>query len=213
MSSDMEQILSYLEAVHPQPDPLLLELEQHGRQDGISIVSRETGRFLSTIVAAMQANRILEIGTAYGYSTLWMALAQPRMGKIWTIEPEVHRTDVALSYIRRAGEDDYIEIFNTPALELLENFPHRNLDIVFIDANKVEYHDYLDLVIPMLKLSGLVIVDDCLLGGRVAEPPSRNDDPELVAMREFNEYFLDHPDLDATILPLGSGTGIGARTQ
>jgi predicted O-methyltransferase YrrM len=209
----MEQILSYLETAHPQPDPLLLELEQHGRKDGVPIVSRETGRLLSTITAAMQANRILEIGTAYGYSTLWMALAQPRMGKIWTIEPDTERTDVALTYFRRAGEDDYIEIFNTPALELLENFPHRNLDIVFIDANKDEYRDYLDLAIPMLKLSGVVIVDDCLLGGRVAEPPSRNDEPDVVSMREFNAYFLNHPDLDATILPLGSGTGIGARTQ
>jgi predicted O-methyltransferase YrrM len=209
----MEQILRYLETAHPQPNPLLLELEQHGRKDGISIVSRETGRLLSTLAHAMQANRILEVGTAYGYSTLWMALSQPRMGKIWTIEPDTNRTDVALSYFKRAGEDDNIEIFNTPALELLENFPHRNLDIVFIDANKEDYRQYLDLVIPMLKLSGLVVVDDCLLGGRVAAPAGRDDEPAVRAMREFNQYFLAHPGLDATILPLGDGTGIGARKR
>ena len=195
----MQETLEYLEAVHPQPHPLLLELEQHGRTDGIPIVSRETGRLLSTVVSAMQATRILEIGTAYGYSTLWMARAQPRIGKIWTIDPDVRRTVIAMSYFRRAEEDDFIEIFNTPALELLENFPHRNLDIVFIDANKDEYREYLDLALPMLKLSGLVIVDDCL------------GDP--AAMRPFNEYFLQHPDLDATILPLGNGTGIGARKR
>jgi predicted O-methyltransferase YrrM len=206
----MEPTLRYLETAHPEPHPLLLELERHGRNDDVPIVSRETGRLLSTIVHAMQANRILEVGTGYGYSTLWMAFAQPRMGKIWTIEPDTHRTDVALSYFRRAGEDDYIEIFNTPALELLENFPHRNLDIVFIDANTNEYGAYLDLVVPMLKLSGLVIVDDCLLGGRLAlDPPG--DDPAIGAMRSFNEYFLAHSELDATIVPLGSGTGIGAR--
>lgn len=206
----MEQTLRYLEGAHPQPHPLLLELEQHGRKDGIPIVSRETGRLLSTVVHAMQASRILEIGTAYGYSTLWMAMGQPRMGKIWTVDPDVRRTAVALSYFKRAGEDDYIEIFNTPALELLENFPHRNLDLVFIDANKNEYREYLDLAIPMLKLSGLVIVDDALLGGRVAY---EDDDEAVVAMRDFNEYFLRHPDLDATILPLGNGTGIGARKR
>jgi predicted O-methyltransferase YrrM len=209
----MEHILQYLEAAHRQPHPLLLELEQHGRSDGIPVVSRETGRLLSAVVAAMQATRILEIGTAYGYSTRWMALAQPRIGKIWTIEPDSQRTAVALSYFQRAGEDDFIEIFNTPALELLENFPHRNLDIVFIDADPAEYRTYLDLAVPMLKLSGLVIVDDCLLGGRVAAPPSRGDDDELRAMREFNAYFLTHSDLDATILPLGNGTGIGARVR
>lgn len=195
----MQQILSYLEGAHPQPHPLLLELEQHGRTDGIPIVSRETGRLLSVLVHAMQANRILEVGTGYGYSTLWMALAQPPAGKIWTVEPDAARTEIALSYFRRAGEDDDIEVCNTPALELLENFPQRNLDLIFIDANKEAYRSYLDLAIPTLKLSGLVIVDDCL-----------HDSDE---MRAFNEYFLSHPDLDATILPLGSGTGIGARKR
>ena len=208
----MEEILRYLEGAHPPPDPLLLELEQHGRKDGISIVSRETGRLLSTLVHMMQANRILEIGTGYGYSTLWMALAQPPVGKIWTIDPDVERTAAAASYFQRAGEDDYIEIINTPALELLENFPQRNLDIVFIDANKNEYLNYLDLVVPMLKLSGLVVVDDCLLNGRIAAPEAKNDE-DVIAMRAFNEHFMAHPDLDATILPLGNGTGLGARIK
>src|SRR6185312_370870 len=75
-NATMELDLQNLEAAHPEPHPLLLELEQHGRKDGVPIVPRETGRLLSTVVSAMQANRILEIGTAYGYSTLWMALAQ-----------------------------------------------------------------------------------------------------------------------------------------
>jgi predicted O-methyltransferase YrrM len=185
----------YLDAMHPEQPTLLLELEQHGRKDGVTIVSRETGRFLSVMVHMMQANRILEIGTGYGYSTLWMALAQPPVGKIWTIDPDSKRTEVALSYFRRAGEDDYITIFNQDALELLENFQQRNLDIVFIDADRAHYREYLDLVIPMLKLSGIVVIDDCLVGG----------------LDEFNEYFLAHPDLDATILPVGNGTGIGAR--
>jgi len=203
----------YLANAHPDPHPLLLELEQHGRKDDIPIVSRETGRLLSTLVHAMQANSILEIGTAYGYSTLWMALAQPPVGKIWTIDPDVERTDIALSYFRRAGEDDYIQILNTPALEAMPSFQQRNLDIVFIDAVKTEYIDYLDLAIPMLKLSGLVVVDNCLMGGRAAKRPRKTDAPEVLAMREFNEYFLNHPQLDATILPLGDGTGIGARVK
>jgi caffeoyl-CoA O-methyltransferase len=178
-------------------DALLLEQEQHGRKDGIPIVSRETGRFLSVMVHMMQANRILEVGTGYGHSTLWMALAQPPLGKIWTIDPDTKRTQIALSYFQRAGEDDYITIFNQSALELLENFQQRNLDIVLLDADRAHYREYLDLVIPMLKLSGVVIVDDCYVGG----------------LEEFNEYFLGHPDLDATILPLADGLGIGARIK
>ncbi len=177
-------------------NPLLLELEQQGRNDGVQVISRESGRLLSTLVTAMQASRILEVGTAYGYATLWMALAQPRMGRIWTIESDVDRTDVARAYFRRAGEDDYIEVFNTPALELLENFPRRNLDIAFVAANEGEYRAYLELLIPMLKLSGLVIFEHALRA-----PP------------EFSEAFLHHPDLDATLLGLGDGIAIGARRK
>lgn len=185
-----------LDALHAQPHPLLLELEQHGRNDEIPVVSRETGRLLSTLVTAMQASRILEVGTAYGSATLWMALAQPRMGRIWTIESDMRHADVARSYFQRAGEDDYIEVFNTPALELLENFPHRNLDIAFIAANEREYSRYLDLVVPMLKLSGLVIFD------RALKAPS-----------DFCDAFARRMELDATILSLGSGIAIGARRQ
>ena len=177
--------------------PLLLELEQHGKKDGVPIVTRETARLLSVLVRMMQANRILEIGTAYGYSTLSMALAQPPMGKIWTIDPDAERTEVALSYFRRAGEDDYIVIFNQEALELLENFQQRNLDIVFIDANREHYKEYLDLVVPMLKRSGIVVIDDCLLEG----------------LEEFNDYLLSHPQLETVILPLGDGLAIATRIK
>ncbi len=188
-----EERLRELDAVHPPPHPLLIELETRSVHAGVPLVSRITGRFLATIVTAMQANRILEVGTGYGYSTLWMALAQPSAGRIWTIDPDASRTDVARFYFSQAAEDDNIEVFNTPALELLENFPHRNLDVVFVAANKREYPDYLELVIPMLKLSGVVIFDDSL------------------AMPEFAHRFLNHPALDATVLPLG--IGIGARRQ
>ena len=209
----MTDILKYLEATHPEPDPLLLELERRGHEDGIPIVSRETGRLLATLVHAMQANRILEIGTAYGYSTLWMALAQPPAGTIWTIDTDRERTDVARSYFERAGEGDSIVVINQHALEVLETFPQRNLDIVFIDADKTQYRNYLDAAIPTLKRSGLVIVDNCLWSGRVAQPPSSKDTEDTRALRDFNEYFLSHPDLSATIVPLGDGTGIGARVR
>ncbi|HTU71258.1 MAG TPA: O-methyltransferase [Candidatus Baltobacteraceae bacterium] len=193
----MEDLMRYLDGLHPEQHPLLLELQQHGRKDGVPIVSRETGRFLSVMVHMMQANRILEIGTGYGYSTLWMALAQPQLGRIWTIDPDSERTSVALSYFQRAGEDDYITIFNQDTLELMNSFQVRNLDIVFIDADREHYREYLELAIPMLKLSGIVVIDDCLVGG----------------LDEFNAYFLSHPALDATILPIGNGTGIGARIK
>ncbi len=205
--------LDYLKRLHRNPAPLLLELEQHGRSDAIPLVDRETGRFLSTLVHAMQANRILEIGTAYGYSTLWMALAMPPAGHIWTIDPDTERTVVAIEFLRRAGKFDDVSVMNQPALEILPTFPVRNLDIVFIDAVKTEYAEYLELVVPLLKRSGLVIVDKLLWVGKSAAEPEASDSAATTAIREFNKIFLNHPQLDATIVPIGNGIGIGSRIE
>lgn len=192
-----DDVAAYLETAHPDPNPLILELEQHGRKEEVRAVSRPVGRLLSTLVHAMQANRIMEIGTAYGYATLWMALAQPPVGKIWTFDPDFERTDVARSYFERAGEDDSIEIINQPALEVLPIFPQRNMDIVFVDAPHADYEAYLENCIPLLKLSGLIIFNG--LGSAKRD--------------RFNRSFLSHPDLDATIIPLGGGLGLGARKR
>lgn len=195
MSDDVSR---YLEAAHPEPHPLLLELEQYAHKEDVAAVTRPVGRLLSTLVHAMQANRILEVGTAYGYSALWMALAQPAAGKIWSFDPDIERTQIARSYFERAGEGDNIEIINQPALEVLPIFPQRNMDLVFVDLARAEYSPYLELCAPLLKLSGLIIFN-----GVLSNP----------ARREFNREFLAHPDLDATILPLGDGVALGARKR
>lgn len=194
----LDDVSSYLEDTHPAPHPLLLELEQYGRKEDVHFVARPVGRLLSTLVHAMQANRILEVGTAYGYATLWMALAQPPAGRIWTFDPDIERTDIARTYFERAGEDDYIEIVNQPALDVLPLFPQRNMDIVFIDAPKRAYEAYLEYCVPLLKLSGLIIFNGLL---------------HTEETQEFNATFLRQPDLDSTIIPLGGGLGIGARKR
>ncbi len=201
----------YLARLHRDPSPLLLELEQLGTREDIPIVARETGRLLSTVVHAMQANRILEIGTAYGYSTLWMALALPPAGRIWTIDPDHERTGVAADFLARAGKLGSVDIINQPALDILPTFPQRNLDIVFIDAVKTEYEAYLERCVPLLKLSGLVVVDNLLWDGRSAAKPAPGDSADTLAIRAFNRAFLRHPQLDATIVDIGDGVGIGAR--
>jgi len=203
--------LAYLARVHQEPSPLLLECEQQGTYDGIPIVDRSVGRMLSVLVHCMQANRILEIGTAYGYSTLWMALALPPAGHIWTIDPDAGRTQIAAGYLERAGKREAVDIINQPALEVLPMFYQRNLDIVFLDAKKTEYEAYLGLCITMLKRSSLVVVDNCLRRGAVADDPEPQDSEDVRAVRAFNKTFLSHPQLDATIVPIGDGLGIGAR--
>jgi len=191
----VSQVARDLDAIQRPAHPVLLEIEKRASAESVALISRAMGRFLSTMVTAMQANRILEVGSAYGYSTLWMALAQPPAGRIWTVEPQARNAAVALEYFRQASEDDYIEVFTTPAIDLLENFPQRNLDIVFVMADAARYEDYLALVVPMLKLSGLAIFNDCLRNER------------------FTQRFLAHPSLDATILPTEGGVAFGARRR
>jgi predicted O-methyltransferase YrrM len=203
--------LAYLTRLHREPPPLLLECEQQGTYDRIPIVDRAVGQMLSVLVHCMQANRILEIGTAYGYSTLWMALALPPAGHIWTIDPDAERTKVAAGYLERAGKLDAVEIINQPALEVLPTFYQRNLDIVFLDAVKTEYEAYLELCVPMLKRSGLIVVDNLLWHGTASAEPAPGDKANLKAVRAFSKTFINHPQLDATIVPIGDGLGIGAR--
>lgn len=175
---------------------LLTEMEQRAAKEGVATVPADIARLLSVLTHAMQANRIVDIGTGYGYATLQMALAQPPAGKIWTFDPYIERTEIAREYFDRAGVSERVEIVNQPALEVLHTFPVRNVDIAFVDAPRTVYGNYLKQLLHVLKLSGLIIFN-----GLTADEETRT----------FNESFLNHPQLDAAILPLGAGLGIGAR--
>jgi len=203
--------LAYLARLHRELPPLLLECEQQGVYDKVPTIDRATGRLLSVIVHAMQANRILEVGTAYGYATLWMALALPAAGRIWTIDPATERTRVAGSYFDRAGKAEAIEIISSPALDVLPTFSQRNIDVIFVDADASDYAAYLDLCIPLLKRSGLLLLAHLLRQGAAASEPEAKDPGSLKALRAFHKTFINHPQLDATIVPIGDGIGIGAR--
>lgn len=205
--------LHYLRSTHGESEPLLRELEALCARDGIPLVERDTARFLSVLVSAMLAGSILELGTAYGYSALCMARAQPETGRIWTIDPDTERTAIARGFFERAGVADRIEIIEQPALDVLPRLAQRQYDIVFIDALKEEYADYLRLTLPHLKRSGLVVVDNLLWHHRVAVPEADTDEESTKSIRRFNRAFLSHPDLNAVILPIGDGVGIGAKTR
>lgn len=189
--------LGYIDDLHGQQPAALAELEDHGLRDGIPIVDRATGRALAVLAAGRR--RILEIGTAYGYSTLWMALAMAPDGRLTTIDPDRARTDIARGYWRRAGVPDArISVVNRPALEALrgggdgregsgdessgeersgdESTSDEALigpfELVFIDALKEEYIAYLEAVLPRCAPGSLITADNVLWGGHVAGAPS-----------------------------------------
>jgi caffeoyl-CoA O-methyltransferase len=208
-----ERDLRYLEGVQPKIHPVLAALEERGLADKIPIVNRDTGRVLGVMAAALRAENILEIGTAYGYSTLWFALSQPETGRILTIDPDRTRTDIAREFWKRADVADRIEVVNQPALAVLAGLPKKHYDIVFIDALKEEYLGYLAAALPLLRTAGLLMADNLLWHHQASQHPQPDDPETTKTIRRFNETFLHHAELNATIIPVGDGVGIGAKTD
>ena len=205
----------YIESIGRAPHPALLAIERAAEPDDIPILDRAGGRVLATL--AVNRSRIVEVGTAYGYSTLWMALAQPAGGTIVTFDPDRARTDRARGWWREAGiPDAQIEVINRPALEAfaaagvepaLRDRLAGPFDLVFIDALKHEYEAYLGALRPRLAPGALVVADNVLWSGAVADRAStRRGAAEL---RAFNAAVLADPTLVATILPVGDGLLVG----
>ena len=200
-----ERDRDYLAAAHPPMSAVLDEMLSQGRAEGIPIVDPLSGRFLHVLVAATRPRRLVEVGTAIGFSTLWMATALPDDGRIQTIDPDCGRTDRARSFWRRAGVEHRIEVINEPALVVLPRLAP-GIDLAFIDALKPEYLGYLELLLPRMRPGGVIAVDNLLWSGRVA---AGDMDENTAALRAFNERFLGEPRLDATIVPVGDGIGVG----
>ena len=199
--------LDWIESISPPLSPVAAAVEAAAKPGSIPIVTRDAGRALQ--VLAGNRRRIVEVGTAYGYSTLWMALGQPSGGTIVTIDPDRARTDLARGWWREAGiADDRITVVNAPALDAIGDDPALQgpFDMVFIDALKPEYPRYLDLLVDRLDPGALVVADNVLWSGRVSgSRPAAADDENTAALRNFGTALLVDPRFSSTILPLGDG--------
>ena len=202
--------LDWIESLAQPLPPALAAIEAAAGPLGIPIVDRDTGRVLSVLAAGRR--RIVEVGTAYGYSTLWLALGQPADGTIVTIDPDRERTDLARGWWRDAGiADERITVVNAPALEAFaaggaQPALDGPFDLVFIDALKPEYEAYLAALIGRLAPGALIVADNVLWRGRVSGArPVAAGDANTEALRAFDTAVLADPRFTATILPRGDG--------
>jgi predicted O-methyltransferase YrrM len=203
---------AYLERLLPPRDPLLREMEDLARQDGVPISDPEVGRLLTILARSVGARRILEIGTAIGYGTLCLARGTAE-ARVVTLDTDPERIAQARSYLERGGVADRVELVQGAALEVLPRL-EGPFDLVYIDAVKTEYRRYLDLVLPKLRVGGTIVCDNLLWKGHVAAPPEdREEDEQSRALRAFNAYLMMHPQLQALVLPLGDGLGIATKTK
>jgi len=206
----------YLERLLPPRDPLLREIEEEAARDDVPISDPEVGRLLSILARATGSRLILEIGTAIGYGTLCLARGAPQ-ARVVSIDTDPRRLAAARAYLERAAVAERVELLQGAALDLLPVLPllEGPFDLVYIDAVKQEYRRYLDLVLPRLRVGGVVVVDNLLWSGEVAEPPPDGVDKDSPAevLRAFNGYLMMHPQLEAVVIPLGDGVGLVTKIR
>jgi caffeoyl-CoA O-methyltransferase len=184
---------------------LLIELAQATRQFSSAsgmMVGRLEGRFLKTLVGAVGARSVLEIGTFTGYSALSMAEALPADGRLTTLELSPEHAEMARRFIERSPYADRIEVLVGPALETLRKLDGP-FDFVFIDADKPSYLDYYEAVVSKLSPRGLIAVDNVLQSGRVVDTDDRSQN--VVAMRRFNDHVSADSRVECVMVPIRDG--------
>lgn len=203
----------YLDRLLPESTGLMAEMEAYAAEHRVPIADREVALFLEITARATKARRALEIGMAIGYGAIHLARGMNEDGRVITIEPSEEMIRLSEDYLTRAGLRERVQIERGYALEVI---PHlkETFDLLYIDAVKEEYGDYLDLALPMLRVGGVCIVDNLLWGGQVAgdlRAPDQQRSTE--ALREFNKKFVNHVQLRAEVLSVGDGLGYGVKIQ
>ena len=171
-------------------------------------ISKSQCQFLELIINVSNSKKILEIGTFTGLSTLSMSLALPDEGIIIALDKNIETNKIANDFFKKANQDKKIRTIVKPALEALEELKNDNLmfDIIFIDADKDNYINYYDKVMQMTKMGGLIIIDNVLWHGEVAD--EENNEKFTKIIRGFNTYVKNDKRTKQIILPLGDGLTI-----
>lgn len=209
-----------MEAIVPQPiekyclrhttarEPLLQELEtytQHHCADAQMLIGPLEGALLAMLVRLTGARRILEIGTFTGYSALCMAEALPAKGKLTTCEIKPERAEIAQSFFARSPHGHKIKLRLGPAIETLAGLPVlASFDFVFLDADKENYVNYYEAVLPRLRPGGLIVADNVLWSGRVLAPKSKTDR----AIVAFNKHVRRDARVEGVMLPVSDGVSL-----
>ncbi|HRC84984.1 MAG TPA: O-methyltransferase [Thermoanaerobaculia bacterium] len=203
----------YLERLLPPREPLLAEMERVAAAEAIPVSDPEVGRLLDALVRARQPRSLVEVGTAIGYGALILARAAPE-GRVLSIDRDADRLERARGYLERAGVAERVQLVEGEALEVLAALPPP-VDFAYVDGDKTSYRRCLDLLLPKMSVGGLLVFDNLLWKGKVARLSVEETEGEeqADAIRAFNTYLMIHPQLSASILPLGDGVGVAVKTR
>ncbi|MFD1706117.1 O-methyltransferase [Siminovitchia sediminis] len=204
----MNQINRYIDSVFYHEDALLEEVISSIRENDMpSIsVSPSSGKLLTLLISISGSKNVLEIGALGGYSGICLARGFGKEGKLTSLELEEEYAKLAHNNLSKAGFGNQVTYLTGPALESLKTLVGENkrFDFFFIDADKGNYETYLDYCIRLAEPGALIVADNTLARGSVADPgiePKRYTD----VMKKFNEAVAKHPQLESTLIPIGDG--------
>jgi predicted O-methyltransferase YrrM len=208
-----EAIEHYLSSLNRLPDGILQDIAQAGASANLPLVDAEVGALLRVLASAVKATRILEIGTAIGYSGIWLAGALPPDGMLLTLEAKPDRAKQARDNFARAGLADRANVIVGDA-GLLVAKVSGPFDLIFQDGDKIQYAQMLNRLVDLLRPGGLLVTDNVLWSGEVVpgfvasphHPPA-----ETRAIADYNEKLATHPALMTSFLPLRDGVSISVK--
>ena len=208
-----DPIERYLSSLNRLADPVLDDLARLGAEQDLPLVDPEVGGLLRVLAASLGASRILEIGTAIGYSGIWLAGALPPGGMLLTMELEEARARTARANFARAGLADKVSVMVGDAQRMLAKVAGP-FDLIFQDGDKQQYGPMLDRLVGLLRPGGLLVTDNVLWDGEVApgfvSAPRRNAD-DTRAIAAYNEQLNAHPQLWTSTVPLRDGVAISVK--
>jgi len=208
-------VVAYLTGLTRAAHPVLDRIRDEGHAAGVPIVDTLTGALLHALTRSIAATRVLEIGTAIGYSTVWMATALPPAGLLVTLERDHARATTARRYIREGGVDDRVNVMIGDA----ERYLHKlagPFDLIFQDGDKTHYGPMLDALVGLLRPGGLLVTDNVLWSGEVVPgfvATPREVAADTAAIAAYNERLAADPRLSTTWLPVGDGVALAVKNR
>ena len=190
-------------------DPVLADMHAEAKERGFPIVGPEVGRLLGQLAMASGAKAVFELGSGFGYSTLWFARAVGEGGHVHHTEGDPENTRKAEAYMERAGLRDRVTFSTGDARDILEATPG-TFDIVFMDIDKEQYPDGYRLFSDRVNRGGLVIVDNLVWGGKIAEGV---DDESTRGVREYIDLMWNDDRYLSSLMPVRDGVGVSLRVK
>jgi predicted O-methyltransferase YrrM len=208
VSITYDYIDDYLYRIAAPRDALLEKMEEYADSHAIPIIGPLVGRLLYNLARASQSRKILEVGTAIGYSGIWLARAvAPVKGSVTTIDMDPERAKIARKNISEAGLERAVKVIEGNALKVLPTLKEE-FDMIFLDSDKDVYPDAFKMSVPMLRKGGLFVADNALWGGDVAKGGKSKDTQSMI---KFNMLVSEFPGMSTVIVPLRDGVLVSLK--